>query len=107
RLRERQFALLDALGPVREILEWRAAEVAGGLIDHVLAGLTRLDAAHPRFLVRLALIHVEFRDRAGRQLAELMAADAAIVLHRVEPIGLLDLVGNAVLVVRPELIRGR
>ncbi len=35
-----------------------------------------------------------FRERARRELAHLMATDAAVVLHQVEPIGLLDLLRN-------------
>ncbi len=35
-------------------------------------------------------IEVVLRDRAGRQLAELVAADAAVVLHAIEIVGELD-----------------
>ena len=87
RLGKRQLALRHALGPVAEILERHAAELAGGDGHHVLAGLAGLDAAHPGFLVRLDRVHVELRNRAGRELAELMAADAAVVLHAVEIVG--------------------
>ena len=92
RLGNRQLALRDALGPVAEILERHAAELTGGDGDHVLAGLSGLDAAHPGFFVRLDRVHVELRNRAGRELAELMAADAAVVLHAVEIVGDLDVV---------------
>ena len=51
RLGKRQFALGDALGPVAEILERHAAELAGGDGDHVLAGLAGLDATDPGVLV--------------------------------------------------------
>src|SRR5260221_479526 len=71
------------------------------------AGRTRLDAAHPGVLVGLALVHMEFRDRPRRQLAELMAADAAIVAHGVDPVGLLDLLRDVGVVVRPELVFAR
>ena len=85
-----QLALRHALGPVGEILERHAAELAGGDGDHVLAGLAGLDAADPGFFVGLDRVHVEFRNGAGRKLAELMAADAAVVLHAVEIVGDLD-----------------
>ena len=87
-----QLALRHALGPVAEILERHAAKLTGGDGDHVLAGLAGLDAAHPRLFVGLDRVHVELRNRAGRQLAELMAADAAVVLHGVEVVGDLDVV---------------
>ena len=96
RLGKRQLALRDALGPVAEILERHAAELTGGDGDHVLAGLAGLDAAHPGLFVGLDRVHVELRDRAGRELAELVAADAAVVLHAVEIVGDLD-VGRRVL----------
>ena len=85
----RQLALGDAFGPVGEIRERHAAQLARGEQDHVLAGLSGLDAADPCFLVRAAL-EVVCRNRAGRQLAELVAADAAVVFHHVEIIGELD-----------------
>ena len=50
-----QFALGDAVGPVAEILERHAAEIAGELVGHLLAGLAGLDAAHPGFFARLEL----------------------------------------------------
>ena len=107
RLREGQIALGDALGPLAEELVRDAAEIAGQQIGHVLAGLPRLGALHPGVRMALGALEMEFRDRAGRGLAELVAADAAVVLHDVEPIALLHLLGNAELVVRPELIRCR
>ena len=92
----RQLALGDAVGPVAEILERRAAEVPGELVHHLLAGLARLHAAHPRLLARLELAERR-RDRARGQLAQLMAADAADVLHLLEPVGLRDLLGDVAL----------
>src|ERR1022692_2991303 len=76
RLGVRQLALGDSVGPVAEILERRAAELAAGDIHHQLARLARLDATHP-CLVRRLEIAERRRDRARRLLSELMAADAA------------------------------
>src|SRR5262249_34861222 len=98
RLGLRQLALADAVSPFAQILERRAAEIPRQLVGHLLAGLAGLDAAHPGFFSRLELAERR-RDRAGRQLAQLMAADAADVLHLLEPVGLAELLRNAVLAV--------
>ena len=53
--------------------------------------LSGLDAAKPRFFGILELAHRVwhvFRERARGELAQLMTADAAIVLHQVQPLGL-------------------
>ena len=90
RLRLRQLALGDAVRPLAVILERHAAELAGQEVDHLLAGLAGLHAPHPRLGGGFERPEA-LRDRAGRELAELMAADAAVVLHGVEPALLGDL----------------
>ena len=81
----RQLALGDAVGPLAEILERRAAEVAGELVGHLLAGLAGLDAPHPGLLARLKWPNCAGIVRVSL-LAELVAADAADVLHLLEPV---------------------
>ena len=87
RLGVRQLALGDAVGPVAEVLERRAAEIAGQL------QLTIISPAWPDCTRRIqassddANVAEASRNRARREVAELMAADAAVVLHRVEPVG--------------------
>ena len=93
RLAVRQLALGDAVGPVAEIFIRRTAEIAGQRIDHQRGGLARHGAAAPGVLARLELAERR-RDRAGGQLAKLMAADAGPVLDHREPLGLGDLLGN-------------
>src|SRR5262249_59512866 len=50
RLHGRQFALGDAIGPVAEVLERRAAEHLRERVQHEGRGLTRLYATNPRRL---------------------------------------------------------
>ena len=69
------------------------AEIAGDEIDHQRAGLAGLHAARPGFFRGFEFAK-SLRQRARGEVAELVAADAAVVLHGVEPVGLLDLVGN-------------
>ena len=79
------FALGDALGPIAEIFELAAAQETGGEADHLHARLARLDAAQPRIGMHAVLLGQELLgDRARRELAELMAAHAAIALDGVE-----------------------
>src|SRR5262249_25955934 len=99
-----QLALLEPLRPVGEILERHAAEIAGELIGHLLTRLAGLDAAHPRLFVRLELAEAG-RERARRLLPELVAADAADVLHLLEPVDLSELLGDVALAA--ELILAR
>src|SRR6185503_19356740 len=94
RLGERQLAFRDALGPVAQILVRRGSEVAGELVRHLIARLAGLDASHPGFLVRLDAGERR-RQRARRALAELVAADAADVLHLLEPVDLAALLRDA------------
>ena len=96
RLAVRQFALGDAVGPVAEILVGRSAKIAGELVDHQWRGLAGHGAAAPRVFSGLELAE-RGRDGAGRRLAQLMAADASAVLHRLEPVGLRDLFGDVAL----------
>src|SRR5262245_12559694 len=70
-----QFALGDAVGPVAEIVVRRRAELAGKALGHLLAGLAGLGAAHPG-LAAVTERAERRRNRAGRLLAELVAADA-------------------------------
>src|SRR6516225_8259576 len=104
RLALRQLAFGDAIGPLAEILERRAAKVASELVGHLLAGLPRLDATHPGLFARLEVTELR-RDRTGRLLAELVAADAANVLHLLEPVDLGELLGNVALAAELALIR--
>src|ERR1700730_17473318 len=80
RLAPGQFTLGDAVGPVAEIFEGGAAEIAGKLVGHLLAGLPRLNAPHPGRCAGIELAESS-RYRASGFLAELMAPDAADVLH--------------------------
>ena len=96
RLAMRQFPLGDAVGPVAEVLERNAAEHLRERVQHERRGLARLHAADPRLLPRLELAE-RGRNRPGGQLAELMAADAASVLHHREPIALGDVRGDVAL----------
>src|ERR1700674_1569918 len=99
-----QFALGDAVGPVAEILVGCAAELARRDVDHQLAGLSGLGAADPGLFAGFE-IPERLRDRARGQLAELMAADAAIVLDQIEPIELPDTAGDVA--VTAELVGAR
>ena len=104
RLGDRQFALGDAVGPVAEIFQRHAGELARHRVDHQRRGLAGLDAPRPGFLATVEVAELR-RDGPRRQLAELMTADAGLVLDRGQPIGLRQFVGNVALAV--ELIRGR
>src|SRR3990167_3988229 len=90
-LRMGQLALGDPVRPVREVAEGGATELFGERVGHGFAGLPRLDAAEPRFLGSgepTERVRYLARESARGKLAHLMAADAAVVLHRVEPIAL-------------------
>ena len=99
-----QFALGDAVGPIAKVFVGRAAELAGRDVGHQFARLARLGAADPGVFAGLEVAE-RFRHRAGPGLAELMAADAAIVLDQVEIVGLLDVGRNVALAA--ELIGAR
>ena len=81
------FALGDAVRPLPKIFQRRAAE-GSGLSGHLLAGEARLNAPNPGLLARLKLAELR-RDRARSFLADLVAANAADVLHLLEPVDLL------------------
>ena len=84
RLRMGQLALSDAVRPVCEVPNGRATELLDELGEHLFAGLARLNAAEPHFLRSSELakrVRYIARERAGRSLAQLMAADATVVLH--------------------------
>ena len=104
RLVLRQLASRDAVGPVGIVSERRPAERAGELIDHLLTGLSGLDAAHPG-LFRGFDIAEGCGNRPGRQLPQLMTADAADVLHLLQPVGLRDFLGNVALAAELVLVR--
>src|SRR6478672_13866099 len=91
-----QFAFGDAIGPVSEIFKGDTAEIPGKLVGHLLTGLPRLNAPHPG-----SFAGIEFAEssgnRAGRFLADLMTADAADVLHLLQPVILRKLFGNVAL----------
>src|SRR5438552_2600633 len=86
-LGEGQLAFRNAVGPVAVVLVRRAAEVAGELRRHLLTRLPRLDAPYPSVLGRVELAE-RGRDRARSGLAELVAADAADILHLLQPVDL-------------------
>ena len=86
RLGKRQLALGDAVGPIAEVRERRVAEVRE-LAEHHLPRLTRLHAAPPGLGGRGERAQRR-GNRARRRLADLMAPDAAGVLHRADPVGL-------------------
>src|SRR6185295_18867274 len=68
-----------------EILELPAAQETRREADHLHARLSGLDAAQPGVRVDAVLLGEELLgDRARRELADLMAADAAIALDGVE-----------------------
>ena len=99
RLRGRQFARGDTVGPVREQLDGaRHVEAAHG-IRHLHLRLSGHEAARPGFL----RLHVgEFlRQRARRLVAELMAGVAAVGLDHVEPLRLALDVGRHAVALRP------
>ena len=103
RLGERQLALGDAIRPVAVVGERHVAEVRQ-LAEHLLPGLARLHAPAP--CLGAGRERAERRgNRARRLLAELMAADAAGVLHRADPRRLRQPRGDAALAA--ELIGGR
>ena len=89
----RQLAVGDAVSPIAEIFERRAAEVPGERVDHQRRGLARHDAATPRLFTRLEFTEGR-RDGARGQLSELVTADARPVLQDGEPFALRDLVGD-------------
>ena len=87
-LAARQLTLRDASGPVAEHLRTERAE-RQQLSRHLLTRLARAHAPHPR-----RRRHGELAERLGDGarclLHELVAADAGVVLHLVQPVGLLD-----------------
>src|SRR5947207_8857155 len=91
-----QFALGDAIGPVAEILERDAAEHLRQRVQHEGRGLARLHATDPRLLPRFERSE-RGRARAGRQLAQLMAADTRSALPHREPLAMGDVRANVAL----------
>src|SRR5262245_2512363 len=94
-----QFALRDTVRPIREVGEGDGAQVLDKLIEHLLAGLPRLDAPEPHFLGRIELaqrVRHLFWECARRELSQLMAANATIILHCIEPSALRYLGGNCI-----------
>src|SRR4051794_12893000 len=80
RLGGRQLALGDAVGPVTEDAQTAlGAEALDGL-DHVLAGLARLNPARPS-LISVAELAQRLRDRARRLAADGVTMEAAIGLE--------------------------
>ena len=103
RLRVRQLALGDAVGPVAEVLERRIAEV-GQLAEHLLAGLARLHAPLPRLCPggerakRCGMVRVDFWPSWWQPMQPLF-------FIAVEPLDLRRRVADAALAV--ELLGGR
>ena len=87
RLGVRQLAFGDAVGPVAEILDGRPGPFRpAGRSSIGRPARTARGASRPR--ADEAKCPEAGLDRARRELAELVAADAAVVLHVVEPVGL-------------------
>ncbi len=80
-----QLALLNALRPIGEIFEGRAAELSCNAIGHHRTGLAGVYATHPGFLVRFEFAE-RFGNRARGKLAELVTADAVHVVHLTQPV---------------------
>src|SRR6185437_9745568 len=80
RRRSGQLASSDAICPVSEILQRNAAQLTQRNAHHVPAGLPRLDTPGPRIERRVELSEARLQ-RAGREIAELVATDAAHVLY--------------------------
>src|SRR4029453_9698206 len=86
-----ELALRDAVGPIREVGKGSGAYLFDELVEHLFTGLPRLDAAEPRFFGSGKLAErVRYlpRERARGKLAQLMAPEPTVVLHRIEPFGL-------------------
>ena len=96
RLGKRQRAIGDAVRPLAEIFERHAAEFAGEHIDHQWRRLTGLHAPFPGLFAVLELAQCR-GNGPRRQLAELMAADAGLVLQRSQPVDLRDIIRNVAL----------
>ena len=82
-----QLALGDAVGPLPERFQRYGVEETR-LTGHFLAGQPGLHAAHPVFLAGFERSELR-RNRTGGLLAQLVAADAADILHLPQKIGLL------------------
>src|SRR5262245_38169252 len=90
-LRMGQLPLRDAVCPIREVSEGGGAQILDELVEHLLAGLPRLDTPKPHFLGSIQLaqrVGYLARECARGKLTQLMAANTTVVLHRVEPIAL-------------------
>ncbi len=94
RLRVRQLAPGDPVGPFRQIPDGRATHLIRGLVDHLLARLARLDAPRPGLLGRGERAEPR-RQRPRGLLTELMAADAAVALQQIQVVSLCDALGDA------------
>ena len=101
RLSVRQFASSHAVSPIRQILD-RKGTHPGQLAHHKLRRLSRLHSAYPSLFGRGEVPKAGL-NCSRRELAQLMAAYAAVVFHLVEPLGLRHLAGDAGLLA-PELI---
>src|SRR5262249_1920587 len=75
----------------------------GKLGQHLLAGLSRLNAAHPRLFMRLEFTQSR-RERARRELTQRGTADAADVLYLLEPVDLGEFFRNVALAAKPTLL---
>ena len=89
----RKFAPGDAVGPIGEILDGQRAH-SGQLAHHELRGLSRLHPAYPGLFGSVEVPQGGL-DGARGKLAELVAANAAVVFHFVEPLGLRHLGGDS------------
>src|ERR1700730_4644381 len=96
----------NAVGPIGEILERRAAQLPGERVHHEWRRLARLDAPPPG-VDAVLFIGKGGGDRARRFLAELVTSDAGSVLDDRQPVLLRDVGGNAVLAAELFLVRDR
>ena len=94
----RQFARLDAVGPIGERLQMAAIRrhQLGDEVHHVVPGRSDRQPIRPRVLGRLELAEF-WRQVPRRVIADLVAIAAAIGLDEVQPLVLgLEIFGNAV-----------
>ena len=100
RLRKRQLALGDPIGPVAEILERQLRVEAADRTDHIVLCLSRLNAPRPCFR-RIIEMAERGGDRARAEGADPVAGDAAGGLDNIQPCRVtLDVLRHVLVAVR-------